>query len=163
MKLLLLSDTHGAIDRFEVALKMAEKSEINLVVHAGDFAFGRVAEVMKLFPEMQFKIARGNADTDEEMVREVQKLANVELGEVVFFKAGGKQFAISHFESVAENEAKKQGKTIDIFVHGHTHRAEAREENGVAVINPGSLYEDPYVWTLRLPEMKLERKIFEEV
>ncbi|MBT3349507.1 YfcE family phosphodiesterase [bacterium] len=163
MKIAIVSDTHGAIDRFEIFLEKCRAAKILEIVHAGDFAVDGFCEILEKFPDLNFKIARGNADLDEETVARVRNLKNVELAEVVHFSAGGKNFAVSHFENVAEQWARDHGEKIDIFIHGHTHRKQAETRNESAIINPGSLFEDPQIFILNVPEMKLELKFFDKI
>jgi predicted phosphodiesterase len=85
--------------------------------------------------------ALGNNDMNQELITELSALKNVLCEEIISFEHEGQRFAISHYEGEAEKVLK--GKKIDVWLHGHTHRAKAeRNADGSVVINPGALFED---------------------
>ncbi len=136
----LVTDSHGTVDRLEKVLETCNKNGWPMA-HAGDGIVDGLPELLKKFPNVQVWFARGNSDIDDELVAEVAALPNVTLEEVVFLSHEGQTFAISHFEGEAEKILN--GKKIDIWLHGHTHKAKtARNTDGSVVINPGALYED---------------------
>lgn len=111
------------------------------MAHAGDGIVEGLPELFAKFPEVKIWYARGNADMDEKLIAEVSALKNVTLQEVVSFKHGKQTFGVSHYEGEAEKVLN--GKRIDIWLHGHTHRAKAiRNTDASVVVNPGALFED---------------------
>ena len=136
----LVTDSHGAVDRLEKVLETCDKNGWPMA-HAGDGIVDGLPELFKKFPNVQIYFARGNADMDDKQVAEVAALPNVTLEEVVSFKYEGQTFGISHFEGEAEKILSN--KKIDVWLHGHTHKAKAeRKVDGSVIINPGALYED---------------------
>ncbi len=136
----LVADSHGAVDRLEQVLETCNKNGW-IMAHAGDGIVDGIVELFQKFPDVKIYFARGNADTDDALVKEVFLLENVEIANVLTFKNEGQTFGISHFEGEAEEELSD--KKIDVWLHGHTHRAKAeRNEDGSVVINPGALFED---------------------
>ncbi len=136
----LVADSHGAVDRLEKVLETCDKNGW-AIAHAGDGIVDGLPELLAKFPKVKIYYARGNADMDDDLIAEVSRLSNVTIANVVTFKKGGQTFGISHFEGEAEKILRD--KKIDVWLHGHTHRAKAeRNEDGSVVINPGALFED---------------------
>lgn len=126
MKIVLASDTHGKNDRLEIL----EKSypDALLFLHAGDF--GRDPEIF----DHWIKVA-GNNDiyypNDLDSVREVIAQNHRIL------------LMHSHQYPVALRKKKMAAlareKDCDIVVFGHSHVPSICEEDGILMINPGSL------------------------
>jgi len=136
----LVADSHGAVDRLEKVLETCSKNGWPMA-HAGDGVVDGLPELFQKFSDVQIWYARGNADMDKELMAEVSALKNVTFEEVVSFEYGGQTFGVSHYEWEAEKSLR--GKKIDVWLHGHTHKAKAeRNADGSVVINPGALFED---------------------
>ncbi len=155
--LALVADSHGAVDRLE---KVLERCAANgwPMAHAGDGIVDGIVPLLKKFPNVQIYWARGNADTDDDLAAEVSALPNVILSKVVTFDHEGQKFSISHYEG--EAEAMNRDANINVWLHGHTHRAKAeRNTDGSVHINPGALFEDAkyIVWN---PEKGTGERVF---
>jgi putative phosphoesterase len=136
----LVADSHGAVDRLEQVLETCNKNGW-IMAHAGDGIVDGLPELFEKFPKVKVYYARGNADMDDDLIKAVLTLPNVNIANVVTFKKDGQTFGVSHFEGEAEKLLKN--KKIDVWLHGHTHRTKAeRNEDGSVVINPGALFED---------------------
>ena len=156
MKLAIVSDSHHAIDDLDKLLSYLTKNGIKHLVHAGDFITSEVVSVLEKYPEMQIFIARGNMDFYSDVLKEVRGLSHVEVDDVVFFELEGIQFAISHIQGMAQNSAA--GKSIDVFIHGHTHRPKIEKREKGLVLNPGSLMDGAGFMLVDLPSLEVERK-----
>ncbi len=106
MKIAIMSDSHGALDRLEQAFTNIQKAGIKNVLHAGDFLEEGVVEIFAGFPDLNFFIAIGNNDVNQERLAELQKLPNVKIDEVVFAEFGKYKIAISHYDGVAEEKSR---------------------------------------------------------
>ncbi len=153
MKLAIVSDSHGAIDRLDTLLANLKKAGVKHLLHGGDFAVYGVTEIFAKYPEIKIWIAQGNADVNEEILDAVRALPNVEMKEVVQFELEGIKIAASHIEGVAEGALRDQ--KVDIFIHGHTHRAKAEKRDEKTILNPGALVEDGKYFLCSLPNLEL--------
>ena len=170
MKIAIISDSHGTIDRLEQVFSNCQQAGIKHILHAGDFLVDGVVEIFAGFPELNFFVAIGNNDVNQKLLAELKNLENVQLAEVVFAKFGKYQIAISHYDGVAESKYKppnplvrgneKEENNIDIFVHGHTHRPAVIRRGKSTMLNPGALCEDGYYVVLDLETMKGRRVFF---
>lgn len=156
MKIAIISDSHGALDRLEEVLANLRSGGIAEIVHAGDFALGEIVELLRKFPELNFRIARGNCDVDAEKIAEIGELPNVALAEILEFELGGRKFALAHH---AEN---LRGTNAEILISGHTHIPSARKVGGKLFLNPGSLQDDGGFFLLETETLGIKRKLFSE-
>lgn len=154
MKVLLLSDSHGRVDRLEKLFEKAQKAKVKHVIHAGDFAVYGVDEIFAKFPEINFYIARGNCDVNEDILEKIRLLKNCVLKEVLEMKLDGIDFAVSHIEGISQNKIKDK---IDFFCHGHTHRSKIQKRDGFMVLNPGALCEDSGFFLIETSLLKVHR------
>jgi putative phosphoesterase len=151
----LIADSHGSKDKVEKALELIAKQKISLVIHAGDGVVYGLKEILANFPQLEIKYALGNCDVNEEIIAELQELDHLEIGEVVTAKLERFQIAASHIEGIAQSKLKNQ--PIDLFCHGHTHRAKAVKRDNYTVLNPGALCEDGGLMLVRVPELRVQR------
>ena len=77
---------------------------------------------------------------DQELMDGLRALPGVEFANVITFGFGGQVYGMSHYDGVAED--KLHGKKVDVWIHGHTHKAAAEKRGNSVMINPGALYED---------------------
>ncbi len=117
----VVSDTHGLL-RPEV-LDALEGSD--LIVHAGDVGdpaiLGRLEEVAPV------RAVRGNTDRGP-------GVGDLPVTEVV--EVGGRSLYLIHILDDLDLDPAAAG--FDAVVFGHTHHPEARREDGVLYLNPGS-------------------------
>ena len=163
MKIAIMSDSHGMIDRLEQSFANIEKAEIKNVLHAGDFLEEGSVEAFAGFPNLNFFIAIGNNDVNKERLLELSKLPNVEIKEIIFHKFGKYEISISHYDGIAEAKSREISKQVDIFIHGHTHRPAVVRREKSTMINPGALCEDGRYVVLDLETMKGKKWFFNEV
>ena len=113
MKILIVSDSHR---NDEILYELvSEYPKMDLYLHAGD---------SQSFPEgiYPFDSCLGNCDSypfDE------KRFIRTEFGNIL----------MKHFPHLS-NEEKKD---IRVFIYGHTHRYSVYEEDGILMINPGSI------------------------
>ncbi len=158
MKIAIVSDSHGSIDRIKILLSQLQKSGIQHVLHAGDFAVPELVQVFKKYPNIQIHIARGNFDVNDELIEELNTLPNITIQEVIDVTFEGIRIALSHFEGIAQKALHAQ--KVDIFCHGHTHKAQIAKQNGIILLNPGALCDDGKYFLLSVPDLKLQHKLY---
>ena len=129
MKVLVVSDTHGRDESLEMAVALEQP--FDYLIHCGD------VEVREFFiealAECPCTIVAGNNDFFSELPREEE------------FFVGGSHIFITHghyyYVSMNENRLKEEakGRGVDIAMYGHTHRPALSQEDGVTILNPGSI------------------------
>ncbi|WOC32216.1 MULTISPECIES: metallophosphoesterase [Caproicibacterium] len=131
MRVLVVSDTHH--DRAALDRAIVQQPSAEVVVHLGD-GEQEALEAQRAFPEKQFYMVRGNCDWGSRLP--AHRLLTL----------AGKKLLLTH--GYAENvkyglsEAVRlaQERGADILLFGHTHEALMDYENGLYILNPGSLH-----------------------
>ncbi|MBQ1389486.1 MAG: metallophosphoesterase [Clostridia bacterium] len=130
MQILVVSDTHG--DYRTLHKLIASKSNIGIVIFCGDGA-SDLNEVSRYFPEKTFIAVKGNNDWSCRFpMKEVRKIENH-----TFYITHG------HLEHVkyglGDLKAAARRQNADIVLFGHTHVPYTEYDNGMWIMNPGSL------------------------
>jgi len=129
MRIGVISDTHVTSlaeipDRILLAL-----SEVDLIIHAGDFVTKDVLEGLKRLGEL--KAVRGNMDSAE-----LKKI----LPEKDLLLIEGKRIGITHGWGAPygiDNRVRQMFEDVDIIVFGHSHEPKNEIKKGVLFFNPG--------------------------
>ncbi|MBI4285335.1 MAG: metallophosphoesterase family protein [Chloroflexi bacterium] len=128
MRIGLLSDTH--IPEVAAGLPSQLKEvfrDVDLILHAGDIYVPSVLDDLERFAPVL--AAEGDDD-----YRETIKDKRVSKRHVLQFN--GVTIWLTHERPMSWVGAEK---VPDIIVHGHTHRDTMESNNGVLIVNPGSL------------------------
>ena len=129
MKILVISDTHGQINRVKNVL--CDNPDITNVIHLGDMV--RDAEgLQEAFPDKTFHIVRGNNDWAS-FARDSLMLC---LCGHNIFATHGHAYGVKGGYSLVANQARNVG--CDIALFGHTHIYADELINGVRCLNPSS-------------------------
>lgn len=126
--MVVLSDTHG--HREGIRRLSGLFAENDFIVHLGDGA-ADMREVFSRYPEKTY-VCQGNCDFYPALPEGELEAEGVKI----FFCHGHRYHVKSGLSALAE-EARKRG--CQVALYGHTHRALVSEENGVLLVNPGSL------------------------
>lgn len=127
-KLIIISDTHGAIGAVESLAPLV--AENDYLVHLGDGA-GDLRSFWRAYPDKIYQCA-GNCDFHSPMPQEDV----LEVESVRIFYCHGHTYGVkTDLESLAQ-AAKKHD--CQIALYGHTHQALIEEIDGVTLINPGA-------------------------
>lgn len=129
MKVLIVSDTHRKHDNYMKAVKSCQP--LDMVVHCGDVEGGEY--VIAEAAGCPVEIIQGNNDYFSDLPREKE----FKLGKYKVLLVHGHQYCVSLGHEALVEEARARG--ADMVMYGHTHRPVVTRENGVTVINPGSL------------------------
>lgn len=132
MRILVVSDTHGN----EYALRQAveEQPSARVVIHLGD-GIREADEVSAAYPDKQFHIVRGNCDWGSTGAVPETGLLPI-AGHRLFYTHGhcyGVKMGI--YRAVCAAREQK----ADILLFGHTHEAMTGYDEGLTILNPGSL------------------------
>ena len=129
MKLLVISDTHGQHSSAEKAY-LDEKPDA--VIFLGD-GLDDVARLERVFPSANVLRVKGNCD----FFADAPLYFCETFGGVRVYACHGHRHDVKSGLSALVSSARSFGAQIALF--GHTHKALCRTEDGIAVINPGSL------------------------
>jgi len=129
MRILVVSDTHRRVLYLNDVLKKVGK--IDALIHLGDVE-GQEDYICALVDCPAYIVA-GNNDYFGDLPREMM----IELEGHKIFLTHGHYYRVSMTTAVLAEEAESRG--CDIAMYGHTHRPDVRREDGVTVVNPGSL------------------------
>lgn len=136
MKIVVMSDSHGDADAVRKVVQM--HADADLMIHLGD-GEREVGLAMEEFPLLVHKLRflKGNCDyghlIEPTYDRLIQKLPS---GDTIF-AAHGDHYQVKYGTARMEHEAR-QAKA-EILLYGHTHTRDCRYEDGLYIINPGSL------------------------
>lgn len=130
MRILVVSDTHGNEQNLRRALLAQPTSEI--VIHLGD-GEEELERVKRSFPEKMFLQVKGNCDFISSLPAAGEYTAE---GVKIFYTHG-------HYYSVKSGlytiVCAAREKKAQVLLYGHTHQALTDYEDGLYIMNPGSL------------------------
>lgn len=135
MKIIVMSDTHGAYDRL---LKLATlQKDADRFIHLGD-GEQDVRLLFSRYPELEEKFYCLKGNCDYGILSQAMRTLDVSLpyGHKIF-AAHGDYFQVKFSTARIAYEARQHG--ADIVLYGHTHVTDCRYEDGLYIINPGSL------------------------
>lgn len=145
MRILIFSDTHGRTNGMDRAI--AAIGGVDAALHAGDIA--RDADYLKDVYDFPVCDVLGNND----FTARAPYTREVELSGVRFFLAHGHTLRVKQSYSGVLEAAVQCGAAVAVF--GHTHVPVCRREQGVWLINPGSMmYADPSLNTFGIVEIE---------
>lgn len=128
-KILILSDTHGNGKALEKLSPLV--AENDYVIHLGD-GVGDMRVLRDQYPDKVF-VCAGNCD----FFSPYPPCGELDVEYLKIFYCHGHHYGVKSDLSNLAKEAKRRG--ADIALYGHTHRALISEQDGITLINPGSL------------------------
>lgn len=133
MKILVISDTHGDINKAQEIIK--KNNGINLIIHLGDY-FRDAQKLSRLFPDIPVEYIHGNCDF---MIGNVpsEKLLECE-GKKIFITHGHRYSVKWDYDKLYK---KAEEMKVDLILFGHTHIADLVKRDNYYVVNPGSISE----------------------
>lgn len=130
LRIVVLSDTHGNTSRLEKVIFQQPKADC--FIHLGD-GQRDMEEVMAGFPGKDYRSVAGNCDFAAVGPDEDELVA---AGKRIFFTHGHRYFVKGGPSRII---AEAVNRHADILLYGHTHVAVAEYDDGLYVMNPGSL------------------------
>lgn len=128
-KIIVISDTHGGLKAVEALRPLV--AENDLVIHLGD-GVGDIRTLMADYPD-KFYFCRGNCD----FFSPLPLSGELEVEGVKIFYCHGHEYGVKSRLSSLVEAGKARG--AQLVLYGHTHRALISEEEGITLVNPGSL------------------------
>lgn len=156
LKLAVISDSHQALDTLEKLLDHLKQEGISYLAHAGDFMTSGVEQVFAAYPEIKTYIVLGNCDIYANIKSAMRRLQHVLIDDVVYFELQNTSFAISHREGIAQRYLKD--KTVQVYIHGHTHQAKIESKKEKLILNPGALMGGAGYMLLDVTSLQVERR-----
>jgi len=131
MKILVLSDTHGDIDKAEAAIK--KNDDVSLIIHLGDY-FRDAQKLSNMFPEIPVEYIYGNSDF---MIEDVPAEKVLEYNGKKIFITHGHRYSVKWDYDKLYRKAEEMH--VDLLLFGHTHVADVIHKDNYFVVNPGSI------------------------
>ena len=163
MLLGVVSDTHNRISNVEKIIDIFNEKGVDKVIHTGDITN---ANTLNRFSRLDcpFIGVYGNNDLQEIGLAEVAKKNrfNFQLPPLLL-KINNKKIAIFHEPDEVEFFIEKD-PSIDIVIHGHTHRYRNEQIGKVRVFNPGEcagfLKDKNAIGLINLKDLSFKRIFF---
>jgi len=133
LKLLVFSDSHGKIDRMQLA---AGQTHPDAILHLGD-CFSDALELQRILSGVQFHMVKGN--NDWQPVGENELLLTIEC--VTIYMTHGHHYRVKNGLHALAERARQKKANLALF--GHTHQSLIRQEPGVWLMNPGQMLLHP--------------------
>ncbi|HLR35982.1 MAG TPA: metallophosphoesterase [Tissierellales bacterium] len=130
MKIFVVSDTHGRIKDFVNTAKSLERPD--LIIHLGDY----VEDALKIEEEMGIDtiVVKGNCD-----------IYSTGFDEDKIINLNNKKILITHGHKynvkmdISRLVYKGMEEEVDLILFGHTHFPQLEEQDGIIIMNPGSV------------------------
>jgi hypothetical protein len=146
MKFFIISDLHGSAPAFARAAEAFEREKADYLVLCGDYLNHgprnpipdgydpqSLAEHINRYADRVLGV-RGNCDSEIDQML----LSFPCLGDYLVFFTAGRRCLVTHGHIHTEKDHPPLSAG-DVFISGHTHVPVLKEENGIFVVNPGSL------------------------
>ena len=137
MRIVVMSDSHGHYRGVHRIIE-ANKNDTDVFIHLGDGA-DEFEELHQLYPHLYFIQVRGNNDWGCDAP--VEQL--ITLGGKKILATHGHAYRVKY--SLEDYEIAAQAQEAKIALYGHTHCASIEYDDGLYIINPGSVYDSS--WT----------------
>jgi putative phosphoesterase len=131
MRIVVISDTHGRHVAFENIV--ASHPEAELFLHLGDNE-KEVDDIRLMYPQIRILNVAGNCDYFSNGKLEGELICS---GKRIFY-THGHTYNVKHGTEHIVHKAKQV--KADILLFGHTHSAFTSYDNGLYIMNPGSIY-----------------------
>ena len=143
MKIGILSDTHGDVERTAQAAKMLRHHGATVVVHCGDIGSeGVLTELASQLGLAGIPVhaVLGNVDTPE--LAQFPASAGVTVQtRVAEIESGGKRIAVIHGDDIMRLKDAVVSGHYNYILTGHTHVRSDTRIGTTRVINPGALHQ----------------------
>ena len=159
----VVSDTHNRVSNVETIIDIFNSKKVDKVIHTGDIT---QAKTLARFARLDCSLLAvfGNNDLKESGLEEISKINDFRIEFPPFVtKIANRNIAILH-EPDDIQDLIKENPSIDLILHGHTHRYRNEEINGIKIFNPGEcaglLKGRNAIGLVNLKNLSLERIFF---
>ncbi|MGN0622006.1 MAG: metallophosphoesterase family protein [Porcipelethomonas sp.] len=130
MKIIVMSDSHG---NFRILDHIMQNFHADLYIHLGD-GERELNTVYTMYPDKKIEHVAGNCDFASLSPDEL--LFTPDNKNIIFAAHGHKYGVKNSLEPLKEYAA---GKGANIILYGHTHIRFTEYNNGIYIMNPGSV------------------------
>ena len=132
MRAVIVSDTHGRLGDLQEAIERS--APIDWLLHLGD-VLGQEDDIALLAGSARVAMVAGNNDFFSGLKRELE----LEIGGVRIWMTHGHQYGI--YQGTDRIKGLGLARQVDVVMFGHTHcpLLDIDEENGITLLNPGSV------------------------
>ncbi len=127
----MVSDTHK--DEYSLRKAILEQPKAEVVIHLGD-GEDEAQSMKESFPEKMFLMVRGNCDWGSTL----PAVGEITLAGKRIFYTHGYSYNVKY--GLSEVISAARSHKADILLFGHTHQAICDFEDGLHIMNPGSLF-----------------------
>lgn len=141
MKVGIISDTHGQIDRLHRAIDLLTAQGADTLVHCGDLGGDDCLRALGHSGKPAYAVC-GNVDRQLPHLMDLAAEVGVEMHwEVIEVPLGdGRYLVATHGHDAQLVSELLAGRQFPYVCHGHSHQRRDERVGGVHVINPGALH-----------------------
>lgn len=136
MKIIVMSDSHGESSAVEKVVKLHEDADLFVHLGDGEKEVHLLTQTIPWFAEKLFFL-KGNCDSGRLLKPTHTQIIMPLPWRHRFFAAHGDMLQVKYGTARIMHEARKA--EADMVFYGHTHTRDCRYEDGLYIINPGSL------------------------
>lgn len=152
MKIGILSDTHGQVERTRIAVAMLKARGAEVLIHCGDITIPEVVYECGPIPSY---FVFGNCDYDRaHLLKAMEVVGGICLGGGDVITLGGRKLGVTHGDSERELDRLELAKPDYLFT-GHTHQQTDEQVGDIRRINPGALHRASF-WSVALLDLKTD-------
>ena len=134
-RIMVISDTHEDMATIRMLPEFLEEARVDLVIHLGDY-YDDADPIEKA----GYSVIRVPGTWDPYYYdRDVPNRKFIEVAGWRIFLSHTPESHYNDLEDDLKPERIVHGGQTDIFLFGHTHRAEIKRRKGVVLINPGHM------------------------
>jgi len=159
----VVSDTHNRLSNVEKIIDIFNEKNVDKVIHTGDIT---QAKTLNRFSRLNCPLigVYGNNDLAEKNLKDTAEQNGFNFQNPPFLLTiSNKKIAIFHEPEDIENCLKKN-PSIQLIIHGHTHRYRNEKIGDVRIINPGEcagiIKGNNAIGVLNLEDLNFERIFF---
>ncbi len=130
MRILVVSDTHGDFYSLKKAIDQQKTAEV--VIHCGD-SKDELDEIKMCYPDKAFYCVKGNCDLGSTLP--MVETITLENKKILITHGHMYNVKLSLYPLCCAAREEK----ADIVLFGHTHNAISEYDDGLYILNPGSL------------------------
>ncbi|RGB65890.1 YfcE family phosphodiesterase [Harryflintia acetispora] len=131
MRIVAVGDTHRDFMGLRELIEQ-QMDSTDLFIHTGD-GERELDDIRSLYPELPLRAVCGNCD----LYSSDPQVDLIDAGGVKIFVTHGHGFGVKYSVEELEQNARRLGAAIVLF--GHTHCQYYRYDEGLHLLNPGSL------------------------
>ena len=131
MKVVIVSDSHDNVEKSRQFVKLAEKMDVECVVHCGDIISPFTAEI---FRSLRIPLIVVFGNNDGEVPGLLKKFPEIKKPPILV-ELDGKKTVVMHEPVIMEAVVGE----VDYVFYGHTHEVFVDRMKGTLVVNPGEL------------------------